>query len=453
MLLCKIEIVILMKKTLDFLNNHLKSNEKIVIGLSGGSDSICLCHLVNSLKEKYNLEIIAVHINHGLRKESLDEKVFVEDFCKQNKIIFEYFEINNYKNDKFSECEAREKRYKIFKDVLMKYKASILMTAHHGDDLIETILMRIVRGSNLNGYAGIPVIQENENYRIMRPLLFATKEEIKNYIKNNNLMYVEDASNESDKYTRNRFRKQALPFLKKEARDVHSKFLKYSEELYKYENYINKVIGMKIDNIYDGKKINLSNLLKEDEFIQEKIIQYVIRNIQKDYIFDISDVHIRDIMKLIHQNKNSSINLCNDFIARVSYDYLYIEKNTIKNEYKYEFQDKLVIDAYNFAKVDNTPLKDNSVIRLNSKDIKLPLFIRSKKDGDKIKVKNLGGTKKVKEIFIDSKVDIQKRSGYPILVDSNDTILWIPNIKKSIFDKDITENCDIIIKCMEENNE
>jgi len=443
-----------MKDTYKFLHSLLKSEDKIVIGLSGGPDSMCLLHVLMSLKNEYNLTIICAHINHGLRIESENEKIFVEEFCKKNNVIFEYLKIDNYKNNKFSEDEARRKRYKFFDDIVKKYNANYLMTAHHGDDLIESILMRIVRGSTLSGFIGIPKISVNSVYKIVRPLLYSTKDEILKYLEDNNVLYCIDKTNESEKYTRNRFRKHMLPFLKQEDNQVHLKFLKYSEELEEYSKYINRLIEVKIKDIYVENKIVINKLKQEDKFLQEKIIEYIIKDIQKREIFNINSRGLKNILELIEKNENKEINLADNFIARRSYNYLIIEKNNLLEDYIYEFKDKLnLLNKYTFEKLSNSNLKNNNVIRLNSKDIELPLYIRCKKDGDKIKVKNLNGTKKLKDIFIDSKIDLKKRGTYPILVDSKDRVIWVPGIKKSIFDKEINENYDIIIKYTEDENE
>jgi len=441
-----------MKETLLFLNNLLKKDDCIVVGISGGPDSMCLLHVLMSLKEKYNLRIICAHVNHGLRKESEEEKEFVEKYCIENNLVFEYLKINNYKNNKFSEEEGRKKRYSFFDELSKKYNAKYLMTAHHGDDLIESILMRIVRGSNLSGYMGILKTSENDNYKIVRPLLYVAKKDILEYMDRNKIKYVLDKSNDSDKYTRNRYRKHLLPFLKQEEANVHLKFLKYSEELENYNNYINRVIKEKIKDIYVNNRIVINKLLKEDKFLQAKIIEYIIKDIQKTEIFNINDKGLKNILKLLEKNENKEINLSDGFIARRSYNYLYIEKNKNIEVYKIEFKDKLIIfNNYRFEQTEESNIKNNNIIRLNSKEIELPLFIRCKKDGDKIYVKNLFGSKKLKDIFIDSKMDLKKRKEYPILVDANDTIIWVPGIKKSIFDKEINENYDIIIKYMEEN--
>ena len=441
-----------MKEAEIFLNNLLNKNDTLVVGVSGGPDSMCLLSMLLKLKDKYNLKIICAHVNHKVRKESDDEKTFVENYALINNIIFEYTELE-YEND-FSEDIARKKRYKFFDELVSKYNAKFLLTAHHGDDEIETIMMRIVRGSNLKGYAGIPKISDNGKYKIVRPLLYLNKEKIIKYLDDNKIKYVVDKSNTDEKYTRNRYRKHLLPFLKKEDNNVHLKFLKFSESLEKNNNYIKRVLENKIDKIVHNNIIDVDELLKEDEYIEEKIIEYVIENIQKDYIFNISDEQLKNIMNLLHNKGNKEINLADNFIARVSYNKLYIEKKKEVEEYSYILdKDMTILNKYNFRFIDSSNSKSNNVIRLNSEDIKLPLIVRTKKDGDKIKVKNLNGTKKVKDIFINSKIDNAERCEYPIVCDSKNDIIWIPGIKKSIFDKEISEKYDIIIEYVEEKYE
>ena len=270
-----------MKDVFNFLDNLLNINDTLVLANSGGPDSMCLFHVLISLKEKYNLKIICAHVNHNTRKENKSERDFVKKCCEENKIIFEEFTITEYKNNKYTESEGRLKRYNFLEQVVKKYHAKYLMTAHHGDDLTETILMRIVRGSNLKGYLGIPKISKYHNYYLVRPLLFLNKEQIIDYLKANKINYVIDASNENEKYTRNRFRKHVLPELKKEDKNVCLKFLKYSEELERTNNFINKIIDKKIAKIYKDGKIYIDALIKEDEFIVDKILERVIEDIQK----------------------------------------------------------------------------------------------------------------------------------------------------------------------------
>ena len=221
-----------MKKELDFLNNNILNNTSAVIACSGGPDSMCLLYLLNSLKIEKNLQLICAHVNHKIRQESEKEAQMVQKYCKENGIIFELLEINEYKKERFSEEDARKKRYIFFNEVITKYHAKYLLTAHHGDDLIETILMRITRGSNLSGYIGIKQINDNGSYILLRPLLTTNKENILKYNNQNNIKYSIDKSNEDIRYTRNRYRKEILPFLKKENTNVHLKYLKFSRIIF-----------------------------------------------------------------------------------------------------------------------------------------------------------------------------------------------------------------------------
>ena len=440
-----------MKEATKFLDKLLKDGDTLVIGVSGGPDSMCLLDLITKLDK--NIQIICAHVNHGLRKESIKEKKLVENYVHKHNIIFEYLEINDYKNNKFTESMGREKRYEFFNQLIDKYHANYLMTAHHGDDLIETVLMRLVRGSNLKGYLGIQKLKTNTKYSIARPLLYVTKKEIHDYLEENNIPYAIDKSNDNELYTRNRYRKHMLPFLKNEDKNVHLKFLKYSEELESYHKYVNNIVKDKVNEIFQNNKIDIEKINKEDKFLQRKIIEYIITDYQKEYIFNINDKQIDNILKLINTSSNRKINLASGFIARRSYNNLYIEKNKDRENYNEEFSNELIINNHKFIQEENNIEKSNHIIRLNSEEIKMPLYIRTKKDGDKMVVKNLDGTKKLKDIFIDSKIDIEERRVYPILVDSNDIVLWVPGIKKSKFDKEINEKYDIIIKHMEVNNE
>ena len=167
-----------MNRELEFLNNNTSDNTSVVVACSGGPDSMCLLSLVDKLKTTKNITVICAHVNHKLRTESEKEAELVHRYCQENNIIFELLEITDYLNGAFSEEDARKRRYEFFKQMVTKYKAKYLLTAHHGDDLIETVLMRMTRGSNLSGYAGIRQVNTNESYQILRPLLTTTKEAI-----------------------------------------------------------------------------------------------------------------------------------------------------------------------------------------------------------------------------------------------------------------------------------
>ena len=433
-----------MKKELDFLNNNILNNTSAVIACSGGPDSMCLLYLLNSLKIEKNLQLICAHVNHKIRQESEKEAQIVQKYCKENGIIFELLEINEYKKERFSEEDARKKRYIFFNEVITKYHAKYLLTAHHGDDLIETILMRITRGSNLSGYIGIKQINDNGSYILLRPLLTTNKENILKYNNQNNIKYSIDKSNEDIRYTRNRYRKEILPFLKKENTNVHLKYLKFSEELINYDSFVNEYI--KRQSIIVDNNIVINKILKENEFIKKKSIELLIKEIQKKDNLQISDKNSEDILKLINK-PNKIIDLNNGYkcvnesglLKIVKYKNVNFTETILDKDVKY--------GDFNFLFNSDGGNNSNYIIYLNSKEIYLPLKIRSKKSGDKIEVKNLNGHKKISDIFIEKKIPKYKRNNYPIVVDSKNNILWIPGLKKSKFSKDKSEKYDIIIKC------
>lgn len=421
-------------------------NNYVVIGVSAGPDSMCLLDLL----QKKTTKIVVCHINHNVRKESIEEEEYITKYCQDKNIILEKTTINNYQENNF-ENEARKKRYMFYEEILKKYNSKTLLLAHHGDDLIETILMKISRGSNLEGYAGIKEVSNVKNYQIIRPLLKYTKEDIINYNKSNNIKYYNDSSNQSTNYTRNRYRLNILPLLKKEDKNIHKKYLKYSKTLIEYDDYIKREVKRNINNVYKENIINIDNLNKLDTFLIKNILYNIMNNIYQNKNNIITDRHIQNIISLLNNTKpNIKIDLPNNKEIVKEYNKLIIKDKTsdIKN-YKIEFNDKIEIENLIIEKIESEDDDSNSVCRLNSKDIALPLYIRNREDGDYIMLKGSNNRKKIKEIFIEKKLPLKKRNNYPLLVDSNNNIIWIPNIKKSKFCNKKSENYDIIIRCNE----
>ena len=439
-----------MDKAYDFLMNEvgIKYGDSIVVGVSGGPDSMALLHLMSSIKKVIDIEVVCAHVNHNVRKESSSEKVFVEKFCNNHGIVFESMKIEDYGDDNFHN-EARSKRYNYFGKIVKKYGAKYLLTAHHGDDLIETILMRIVRGSTLRGYSGFSKIVKIDDYTVLRPLINVTKNEIFEYNRINNITYVQDASNQKDVYTRNRFRKYIVPEFKKEDPNVHNKFYKFSTTLLEYNDYIDKQVEKKIVTVFPQNVLKIDEYLKEEKVIQMKIIYYILEHIYQDDLMLITDNHAELLYQLITSKRaNAYIYLPNNLKAIKSYGTLsFVNEEIAKDEYEIEIINYLNLpNGKNIEVVDSSSDNSNNVCRLNSKDVKMPLRVRTRMDGDKISVKGMLGSKKVSDIFIDSKIPMQDRNIWPVVVDSNNTVVWLPVLKKSKFDKSKEEKYDIILK-------
>jgi len=439
-----------MNNVYDYLNKEINLLDKdtIVIGCSGGPDSMALLHVLQEIRKTKKLQLICAHVNHNVRSESKDEEEFLKKYCNDNNILFESMTIENYGDDNFHN-EARKIRYHFFDDVVNKYQAKYLMTAHHGDDLIETILMRVVRGSTLKGYAGFEKQIKKDNYILVRPLVFVTKQELEKYDFDNNIPYVIDKSNFKGKYTRNRYRKEILPFLKQEDRFVHEKFLKFSDTLIEYNDYIDKVLSKLIKKVYSDEKLYSDIFLEQEDLIQRKIIYYIMESLYHDDLYQINKLHVDAIIHLIKSKKpNGFINLPGNIKVVKEYNKVIFIKE-IENivDYEIEISERVDLPKNHYIKVVQEDEKnDNSVCRLLSSEIELPLYVRTRRLGDKMQLKKINGKKKIKDIFIDSKIPLQLRDTWPIVVDSKGAVLWIPGIKKSKFSKQKTEKYDIILK-------
>ena len=443
-----------MKEIVNKLNNIFYGGDIVIIGCSGGPDSMCLLHLINTAIPK--VKVICAHLNHNIRKNSDTEQDFVNNYCISNNIIFESQKLAKLKNS--SEAILRDKRYTFFKEIITKYNAKYLLTAHHGDDLIETILMRIVRGSNLKGYLGFQFLTKQDNYQVIKPLISITKEEIMEYLKINKIPYVVDDSNTNLYYTRNRFRHQIIPLLKKEEKNILQKFSQYAAELEQYYQYVDREVNSKIKIIKKNEQYDLSDFITYDRLIQRKIIEYIFAAIYQEKLEKVSRKHIALVLQMIQNQKvNNYIKLPGNIVIAKEHGFLKIKKDVQpKMHYDYLLKDSVILPnncQANLVKESNKT--NNNCTRLLSKEIALPLRIRTRKNGDKLVIKNMEGHKKINDIFIEKKLSKEERDNWPIVVDAKDNILWLPGLKKTNFDKAKTQKYDIIIEYIEkgEKNE
>ena len=442
-----------MNKSIDFINKNIEDGSTVVVAVSSGPDSMALLNLLLDVRKDKKLKVVVAHIHQNLREESDEEFEFTKKYASDKKCEFEYTKFEEYETNSI-ENEARERRYEFFESVLKKYKSKYLLTAHHGDDLIETILMRLTRGSSLGGYSGFKKISKRDGYSILRPLIFYTKDEILDYLKENDIPYRIDKTNFSKKYTRNRYRLDILPLLKNEDKDVHKKYLKFSEELEEISSFMENYINVRYEEVVKNNMINISLLKNEDKYIIKQILYKYLFNIYKEDIKLIESKHVDIIINSIFDDKsNLEISLPNEITMHKSYDVLMVKNKVFSDHYKIELKRETVFPFGKIVALDDTDKTDNYVCHLNSADINLPLYVRNKQDGDYIEILNLNGKKKVKDIFIDEKIDKNIRNTYPVVVDSEDNIIWIPGIKKSKYDSLKTGKYDIILWYDKEEND
>ena len=427
----------------------IKYGDSVIVAVSGGPDSMALLHLLSRLKKAIEIEVICAHVNHNTgRSGQLEEQQYVESFCKNHNLVFESMIIEEYGDDNF-ENEARTKRYNYFEQLVHEYNAKYLFTAHHGDDLMETILMRIARGSTLRGYSGFSKIVNRGDYKIVRPFIEKTKEEIINYNKKNKIKYYIDSTNLEDIHTRNRYRKYIIPKFKNEDINVHKKFYKFSTTLLEYNSYIDKQVELLIPKVFPQNVLNIEEFLKLDHIIAMKVIYYILEKIYQEDLMLITDNHAELIYNLIISKKaNSYIYLPNNLKAIKTYNTLtFVSEQMSSNEYEIEIIDYINLpNGKNIEVLSSSNQTDNNICRLSKDEVKFPLRVRTRQNGDKIQVKGMVGSKKINDIFIDEKIPVTERIMWPIVVDSNNKIVWLPGLKKTKFDKTKSEKYDIILR-------
>ncbi len=440
-----------MEEAYNYLLNSidLKYGDSVVVAVSGGPDSMALLYLLSKLRKAIDITIVVAHVNHNTnRPGQLEEQKYVEKFCMINNIIFEGMVIDDYGDDNF-ENEARTKRYAYFETIIKKYKAKYLFTAHHGDDLIETILMRIVRGSTLRGYSGFSKVIKRDGYTLIRPFIEVTKDEIVAFNKKNKIHYFIDSTNLEDIHTRNRFRKYIVPALKKEDKNVHKKFYKFSRTLLEYNDYIDRTVKSILPSIYIQGILNVDKFKTLEQILQMKVIYFILEQIYQDDLLLITDHHALLLKQLILSRKaNTYIYLPNNLKAIKSYNMVTFAFEKVKKDsYEIEIIKYLNLpNGKNIEVIEESNKDNNNICRLSSDSVKFPLRVRTRKDGDKMYVKGMLGRKKINDIFIDAKIPTHERDIWPVVVDSNDMVVWLPGLKKSKFDKTKTEKYDIILK-------
>lgn len=293
----------------------IEKEDKLVIGVSGGPDSMALLHILLTLQEKEQIPsctLLVAHVNHMLRKEAEEETAYVEEFCRLHQIpcFVKRAKVEELaqKAKMGTEEMGRNIRYQFFEEVKEKEKAQKIVTAHHANDNAETVLMNILRGSGTAGLKGIEPIRKNEkNVVFVRPLLNCTKEEIYEYCKEKKLQPKIDKSNQENVYNRNKVRNILIPFLEKEWNPNIVATLNRLSELARQENqYLERQTQKAYEDMVleEGKDSIVLSLKKwngQDFVIKSRVIRYTINRLLGT-TKDIEKIHIEDIIKLCENN-------------------------------------------------------------------------------------------------------------------------------------------------------
>lgn len=292
-------------------NNRLILNgDKIVLGVSGGPDSISMLNILRELKEGGTLQfsMVVAHINHMIREEAVEDEKYVEDYCKKNGIECYVKRINVIEyaqNNKIGIEEAgRKARYDFFDEIAQKTNANKIAIAHNKNDKIETIIMHILRGSGLSGLKGIEPIRNN---RYIRPLIDCERQEIEDYCEKEELNPRIDKTNFENDYTRNKIRNIVIPYIKEEFNpNIIETINRLSEVITAEENYMDKIVKEIYGKILIETKeteisLSLKEFNKQEEVIKNRLILYTTRKLMGSSQ-GIEKIHLKDIIKLCENN-------------------------------------------------------------------------------------------------------------------------------------------------------
>ncbi|QUG82032.1 tRNA lysidine(34) synthetase TilS [Bacillus nitratireducens] len=438
----------------DFVKQHdvLKKHSTIVVGVSGGPDSLALLYYLLEKRAEKQLEIVVAHVDHMFRgNESHEDLQFVQSLCKELGVICETIRINvsQYQQQygMNAQVAARECRYAFLETIMKKYDARYVALGHHGDDQVETILMRLVRGSTPKGYAGIAVKRPFHNGYLIRPLLGVTKEEIVDYCNKLKVITRIDPSNKKEVYTRNRLRKYVLPYLKEENPQVHEKFQKFSVQMQEDEAYLQELAFEKMNKVItkkSDKQISLSIPAFESMSmpLQRRGIQLILNYLYEYKVpSSLSSIHIDKVIEFFKRIQPSG---SLDFPGGLKIIRTYEECSFgFKHEIVSPFLQDLSVpgtiilpngDKFVTEVSEDIPSNMNETVFVAKyNDISYPLRIRSRENGDRMSIQGMDGTKKIKAIFIESKVPKEKREEWPIVCDASENIIWVPLLKRSAF--------------------
>lgn len=408
----------------------LERCDSVTVGISGGADSVSLLSVLCELKEEYELNISAVHINHGIRgEEACRDESFVRDFCAERNIPLTVFHENiPLEAEKSGEGEeecGRRIRYRRFNEIANGGK---IATAHTLSDSVETMIFNMLRGSSLSGLCGIPEKREN----IIRPLIECTREDVESYCKNNGLSFVTDSTNLESDYTRNYIRRELFPM-----------FGRVNQSYMKTLSRLREMISEDSDFLENEAKKLLSFADTGNGLSVERLLTGDISLIKRAFV-----IYIKNKCGISPENRHIRLlceNLKGSFVLQISSDYFVCIKNSVvflsegkeknvEEEIRIplitgenSFKSKIII-AEKFS--DKDFLKNHNYMLENAVDydkIIGDIFIRGREQGDTVFLYKRKVTKTLKKLFCEMKIPKEERKKIPVVCDE-EKVLWVEGV-------------------------
>ena len=435
------------KKLLETIKREMliERGDKVLVAFSGGPDSSCLLHMLSSLKDDLEIKLYTAHLNHRIRGvDAHKDALFAYSESKMLGIpCFLYsVDVPSLAQEKKLSVEeaAREVRYQMLFELKDKLEIDKIATGHNLDDQAETVLMRILRGTGLNGLRGMAYKRPDG---IIRPLMDIKRYEIEEYCENNQVKFVTDKTNAQDQYTRNKIRLNLLPLIEEDySSNIKEILSRMASSLREDSDYIDSIAkemytcsGQNEEDY--AIRFDLDTMDQMPLSILKRVIRYSYMELTGSGE-GLESVHLDDAVKIIKNPKAEAMaNLPKGIIAEKKGYNFYItkkplEKETIYFEYPIKLNGVTLIPELGIKIEARTMSKDRCKLLPSGSHTKAfdmgkiqgDLLVRTRKAGDKIKPLGLGGTKKLKDIFIDKKVPRDSREKIPVIADSS-KIIWV----------------------------
>jgi tRNA(Ile)-lysidine synthase len=435
----------LIRKTL------LKHNDKILLAVSGGVDSVVMLSVFIELQKRWNWELIVGHIDHGLRPgDDANESQLCRELAKKNNLQYVEEKVDLNKNEVIDgyatdstqnpsiESLARDVRYRIFSKWMNDFQCNAICTAHHANDQAETVLYRMLTGAGIKGLSGIP---ESRDF-IKRPFLPFLRKEIENYARERELKYYEDHSNADEKFVRNKIRHSIIPALKKLGFPLCEKALADSgSAMTEAAQVIDHYAKIEIEQILSVSSDEVKLSIKEYQGLPLLIQKQILKNMFKNKLFVSRHITEKQLIQLntfiLSSDMGNSIELLGhklikdrehiicklDEFMRVNLMFL-CKEDIIKIP---ESENKLEIKIVDMPK---SLISNNSVALFSTEILDRKLQLRTWKSGDTMSIYGSGYTKKLSDILKDEKVNIADK-GQQLVLTFGEDILWIPKVKRS----------------------
>lgn len=433
-------------------NSLIKRGDTVLCAVSGGADSICLLHVLQSLKSEYNLSLFVANVNHLLRGDESDrDSNFVKSVCKAAdvKCFYREYDVAGIARlNKIGEEECgRMLRYEFFQELAEKLGGAKIATAHNLNDNAETVLFRLIRGSSAQGLGGIKYKRDN----IIRPLLDVSRAEIENYLKRNGITWCEDSSNKSDVYARNKIRLSVLPRMNEVSHNVERRIVSAAKLIAEDDAFLSQLADNALQVCFSEERLNVGQLLSQPVPIQRRIASYILKHWNTQ---EITNGKIEAFLKFLEKESGKCFDINSESFAEKTYEFIRLRKRSKDEGFSAFLETGKEISDKNWSLymyLSEKPVKMNSncIAVFDAGKIKLPLTVRYRKDGDRMSLKGMRGTKKLSDIFSDEKIDRLMRDSVPV-VEMDGEILYIGGIRRSAhFDIDENTESYLVIKYSE----